>query len=708
MLLGLLTGIAYFQVLGHGFVNLDDRVYVSENPMVLEGLSPAGTLWAFTTFASANWHPLTWLSLQLDAQLFGVDGAWGFHLHNVLLHLANVLLLYFLLCYTTAARWRSLLVAALFAVHPLHVESVAWVTERKDVLAAFFWLWTMAAWSWYATRPSVPRYVLVLACFILSLLAKPMAVTLPLVLWLWDVWPLQRVQATPSGRIRLMSFLRLFWEKVPLLLIAGVSIVTTLMAQEQGGAIGSLYQYPLSVRIANAVVAYAWYVGKTFWPTNLAAFYPHPGDSLAGGEVAAAAALLLGLSALILALARRQPVLLVGWLWFLGTLVPVIGLVQVGAQGMADRYTYIPHIGLFVALVWGADALLGRFERASFARFALSGTAVLVLLGMTMVQVSYWGDSFTLFTHALDVTGANAMAQSSLAIDCYDRGKLSQAEEHVRAALALDPNSARDHSMLGVILSRRQDLEGAAHHFRETLRIDPSTAKTYFNLGVVLLQQRQWQEGADYLEQYLKKKPVRDKSDAAVLYQVAIAAQNLGQYSRADDALRQTVELQPDEAAYLHQRGITLYRLGDFPAAYAHLSRAADLDAKQVFHHTYLALVCQRLGESEQAKTAFRAAFTLSPHWPEQACALAQQQALARHPTPGELAQAWELAEQACAATDHQDARWLEVLALVHAARGAFDEAEQIATRALALTNDDSLKRRLRDRLALYAKKQLK
>jgi tetratricopeptide (TPR) repeat protein len=420
--LALLTLIAWLPTFANGFVNLDDGLYVTGNPWVLRGLDPEGLAWALTANVANNWHPLTLLSHMLDIQLFGLHAA-GHHGTSLLLHAANVLLLFAVLRGMTGSLWRSAMVAALFAVHPTHVESVAWVAERKDVLSALFWIFALGAWTAWTRRPSAGRYLLVVVLMILGLASKPMVVTLPFALLLLDLWPLDRLR---------LGWKRLVLEKLPLLALSAASSLVTLRYQKT--SMVPLEVLPWSFRLANAAVSYAAYLGKTLVPRRLAAFYPIPLE-IPAWKVAGAAALLLAVTALSIWRARRSPWLLAGWLWFLGTLVPVIGLVQVGRQAMADRYLYIPSIGLFLAIVWGVAELVKR--RAVLA--TVSVVVILALAAGTWVQVGYWRDSVALYRHALAVTRGNYVAHIGLAKALTARQDWDGAAEQYRAALALRP-----------------------------------------------------------------------------------------------------------------------------------------------------------------------------------------------------------------------------------------------------------------------------
>ena len=408
LLLFLPTAALYWEACGNAFVSFDDGEYVYENPMVLNGLRGDGVKWALTTNHAGNWHPLTWASLQLDAQLFGPAAA-GFHRTNVLLHALNAALVFLALEAMSGAVWQSALVAAIFAVHPLRVESVAWVAERKDVLSAFLFLLTLLAYVRYAAAPSIGRYSLVAIVFALALMAKPMLVTLPCVLLLLDYWPLRRLGAEHEMRGKAVARSRVILEKIPLLTLSAAVAGLTLFAQT-GGKIDCSFWFPLRYRAENALVSYADYLGQTFWPVDLAAFYPHPYGGLSILRIAGAAALLAAVTGLAAHQAKRRPYLLVGWLWFLGMLVPVIGLIQVGRQARADRYTYLPHLGLFLAVVWAASEFAFWWRWGRTVGFAAAVAALIACGVLTIGQIQLWHDEQTLWEHAWTATQGNYFA----------------------------------------------------------------------------------------------------------------------------------------------------------------------------------------------------------------------------------------------------------------------------------------------------------
>jgi Tfp pilus assembly protein PilF len=540
--------IAVYWPVGHfEFINYDDPQYVTENQHMQGGLTLRELGWVFTTHYAGNWHPLTWLSHMLDWQLWG-GNAGGHHLVNVFFHMSNTLLLFCVLQRMTGRSWRGALVAALFALHPLHVESVAWVAERKDVLSAFFWMLTIWAYVRYVEQFTVRGsrlkafYGLAVLFFTLGLMSKPMVVTLPFVLLLLDYWPLGRTRwAKPAtGECVKIPPSRLLKEKVPFFALAVVSCVVTYWVQHSSGAVASLEDESLRIRIANALLSYVSYLGKTFWPTSLAFFYPLDKNLSAAAAMVAGIAL-TGVTAGVIRGARRAPWLATGWFWFLGTLVPVIGLVQVGNQSMADRYTYIPLVGLFLMLCWSVP--WRKTERPILKAVACVGTAVMfaVCMVVSRVQVSYWKDSDTLLQHALKATRNNwlahynlgrylmriglvqeavghyeqavgirpdfAAAQNNLGGALAELGRTKEAIEHWEQALRINPNLAEAHDNLGIALARAGNVEEAIRHFNEALRISPGFAEAHYNWGVALEQAGRVPAAIGQYEQALRLNP---------------------------------------------------------------------------------------------------------------------------------------------------------------------------------------------------------
>jgi protein O-mannosyl-transferase len=486
-LLVLLVLAVFGQTAWHDFVNFDDPAYVSENPYTTQGLTQQTIAWSFTSFYSSNWHPLTWLSHALDCQLYGTQSAAGHHLTNVALHAAVAILLFLILWRMTGDLWPSAFVAALFAIHPLRAESVAWVAERKDLLSGLFFMLTLAAYFSYAQRPFSPaRYLLVAVLFALGLMAKPMLVTLPFVLLLLDYWPLGRM-ASPAGNP--LKLKHLVAEKIPLFAIAAASCIVTSIAQRQSMAVSECL--PFSLRIANALLAYVAYIGQFFYPLGLAAFYPLPDSTLPLWKIIASALLLAGVSAGAWAARRRFPCLLVGWLWYLGMLLPVIGLVQVGDQARADRYTYLPEIGLAIAVTWGIAQLSLSWPHRRWICSVASALVITIFAAIAYQQTSYWRNSETLWTHALRCTERNATAQDNLGVAMTQRGNIPRAIECFQEAIAINPRAADARNCLGVLLAQNERIDEAIGQFQAALQIRPNFVDASKNLAMALTIRKQ-------------------------------------------------------------------------------------------------------------------------------------------------------------------------------------------------------------------------
>ncbi len=545
--------LAVFAVFGqtatHNFVNFDDEAYVYDNGHVKGGLTSAGTAWAITTYYSSNWHPLTWLSHMLDCQLYDLKPG-GHHLTNVLLHAATTVLLFLAVQQMTGALWPSAWVAAVFAIHPLRVESVAWVAERKDVLSGLFFMLTLWFYARYVQRTaSWGRYLLVLASFALGLTAKPMLVTLPFVLLLLDYWPLGRMQgvdgAPGTGRgsvnednpYATTSPLRLVVEKIPLFVIATAACVVTLAAQR--GAISSLERLPFPSRVANAAMAYVAYLGKMLYPGGLAVPYPLPKGPPPAWELVSAVGVLLAISTAVFVVRRKCPYLLFGWLWYLGTLVPVIGLVQVGSQSMADRYTYLTQIGLYMAIAWGVGEISGSRHYLHLPFAAISAMVLGGLMICAWQQTRYWHDSETLMTHTLACTSHNYMAHYILGLDLADRGRLDEGIVHYQRALEIEPGSAEAHNNLGLALAGRGQLDEAISHYQTALKIKPVYAEAQYNLAYAMCRHGQVAEGIAHYQSGLEIEP----DDAKAHYALGIMLAGRGQVAEAITHYQKALDL---------------------------------------------------------------------------------------------------------------------------------------------------------------------
>jgi hypothetical protein len=546
--LAVLTLAVYWQAASFELTNYDDSGYITRNPPVLSGLNARSVNWAFTSYYQFNWHPLTWLSLMGDSQIAkrthrepGPTSAGVYHITNVALHLANVLLLFLLLNRLIGTRpstqlrmpssWLSAFVAALFAIHPLHVESVAWVTERKDVLSTLFMLLAMLAYVAYirkreeagegfgpeprtakdrqSSKSTAPTglYLVAVTAFALGLLAKPMLVTLPILLLLLDYWPLGRFPETRHPTHNTKPVIFLIVEKIPLFALAAASCAMTIRAQSAGGAVTSLGLLPIGVRLANAAVSSVTYIGRMFWPANLAMFYPHPNRSLPEWQTALSVAVLVAITALVIVLRKRAPYLLVGWLWYVITLIPVSGIVQVGEIGMADRYTYVPLIGLFVMVVWGVADLAASKPVVARALAVAGAIAVVALAVCAHHQAGYWRNSIILWERTIEVTRRNPVAESNLADAFVKLKNYDRALPHLKRAVELRPNYANAHFGLGFVLSQKGQWAEAARHFRVAAESCPENANYHANLGVALANSGHADEGTAELQKAVEMEP---------------------------------------------------------------------------------------------------------------------------------------------------------------------------------------------------------
>ena len=537
LLLALITLAAYLPVMHDSFSNFDDGDYVTGNRVVPNGLTWAGVKWAFTTWHASNWHPLTWLSHMLDCELFGLN-AGAQHYVSVLFHTANAVLLLLLLFRLTGTLWPSALVAALFAWHPLHVESVAWIAERKDVLSTFFGLLALLAYTRYAQKNSKIGYCLALFFFAFGLMAKPMLVTLPFVMLLLDYWPLRRI---PNFEFRISNALRLVFEKWPFFLLAAASCVVTFLAQRNGGMVTPLQQFPLDLRLGNALLSYALYLGKAIWPARLAVVYPLQ-SQLPWAEAAVAGVLLMIITWLAWRAQRQCPYLLVGWFWFLGILVPVIGLVQVGGQVLADHYTYVPLIGIFVAITFGLKDLIARFKIGVVPPAAAAGLILASCLVFTERQLSYWRNDETLFSHAITVTKNNGDAHNNLAVALEQQGRYAEALAEYRAAERIDPGSYKIHYNLGNLFNEMGKSDEALVQYREALKLNPKAPPAHDNLGMLLVKLGRFDEAMNQYEQAAWLDP----DDPRPYYLMGKALLKQGRDAEAIDQFREALQLGPD------------------------------------------------------------------------------------------------------------------------------------------------------------------
>jgi tetratricopeptide (TPR) repeat protein len=673
--LALATVLAYLPVLQNDLVDYDDDYYISQNPNLKLGLSREGLKWAFTESYGANWYPLTWLSLMLDYQLFGMS-APAFHGVNLALHVGSAVLLFHVFLRMTSSPGASGFIAAIFALHPAHVESVAWAAERKDAFSALFWMLALWAYVRYAQKPSPRRLALVGVFLALGLMSKPMLVTLPFVLLLLDVWPLGRIGKTPLGRLVL--------EKTPLLALAAISSAVTFFVQRDEGAVQPLETYSLDTRVANALVSYAAYIGKAFWPARLSPYYPHPGDSLPLWQAAAAFAALAAATLLAFVLVRRDErlrFLPVGWLWYLGTLVPVIGIVQVGQQAMADRYTYLPYIGLSIVVAFGVAEIGRRFSIPRAVLVAAGASSLLALAVAASAQVRVWRDSVSLFEHALKVTEGNALAHINLGIAYLNRGRLEDAERELAEAIRLHPGAAEAYAGLAAVRAREGRREEALELYRKALRLDPASSSTHRELaslllslgdstqalvhfreasalspadgdalvdlavalsregrfdeasakfedasrrpvdearlhqnwGAVLLERGDLDEASRHFEKALALRP----DYAAAQFSLGQAAMRRGDLALAEKHLREAVRLEPESDEARYHLGLALANGGKLDEAYGELEKARSLNPERAETQYSLGLVLARLGDLDRAASYFRASLSLAPANPE-------------------------------------------------------------------------------------------
>ncbi len=541
------TSLAYWQLYSSDFVNYDDDYYVYENPHVKGGFTIENIKWAFTdgTFISNYWIPLTWISHILDFQLYGMNSA-GHHLTNLLFHIANTLILLFVFKKMTGHFWQSTIVAAFFALHPLHVESVAWVSERKDVLSTFFWLLTMLVYVYYSERPGLNRYLWVSLFFVLGLMAKPMLVTLPFVLLLMDFWPLGRLQIgqaiNPNSiEAQRSSAFHLIFEKIPLFALTVAVSIAAYITQRKGGVVPGIDFEILKIQTANALVSYASYIGKMIWPSRLAVFYPHPGI-FPIWQVIGALMLLVFLSVWFIRWGRKFPYLPVGWLWYLGTLVPVIGLVKISDFAMADRYSYVPLIGLFVIIAFGIPQLAAQWRYRKIGIAAFSIFLLTILVAITWKQVGYWKNSITLFEHARKVTNSPYLPHNNLGVAMFRQGRTEEAIEHYLQALRIKPDYVYAHYNMGNVLAKQGRTEEAIRYYLQALEINPFYEEAYNNLGLVLSKQGQIEEAIKHYLQALRIKPDYVKAH----YNLGLALYSKGDMKGAVDHLRRVLQLDPN------------------------------------------------------------------------------------------------------------------------------------------------------------------
>ncbi|UCF42748.1 MAG: tetratricopeptide repeat protein [Planctomycetota bacterium] len=657
--LAVITVVAFEQVRLNEFIGYDDNQYVVDNPQVKAGITHKSLLWAFTSTRASNWHPLTWLSHMLDCELFGLNPC-GHHLMNLFFHLANTLVLFWVFNRMTGAVWRSAFVAAAFSIHPLRVESVAWVAERKDVLSGLFCMLTMAAYVRYAERPSVRRYLPVFLALGLGLMAKPMLVTLPFVLLLLDYWPLQRlhwyrrsqVEELLEGESGTVTYQRasprrLILEKIPLFGVAAASSAITFVIQQGKGAVRWGETFPLSGRMSNALVCYISYIIKMIYASRLAVLYPHPGDSLPVWQVVVSLVLLAVLSTGIIYWGRRRRYLLVGWLWYLGTLVPVIGLVQVGVQAMADRYAYLPSIGIFIMIAWGAFDLVAKWRYRRIGLGITAGIVLAVLLICTRAQVRYWQNNLTLFGHTLEVTENNYVMHSNYGGALFEEGRFDEALAHFNEALRINPKYADarrnagivllrqgkideavaafaevlsyrgdwpiTHNYLGLAYAQRGEFDLAVQNYNAALRLKPNYVEALKNLGIALKEQGKTNEAISKWVKALEFEP--DNPD--VHYNMGLVVAEQSRYEQAIHHFNITLAAKPNWPEAHHNLGAACYLQGKLDLAAKHCSEAIRLSPDYYDAHQNMGMVMAKQGKLDEAIRHFNKALEAEPPRPE-------------------------------------------------------------------------------------------
>jgi tetratricopeptide (TPR) repeat protein len=705
--LAAITFAVFGQTAGFGFVNFDDDLYVFENAHVAGALSLKGLAWVFTHVDCELYHPLTMLSLMGNYQLHGLH-AGGYHFTNVLLHTASVILLFLILRQMTGALWRSAFVAAVFAIHPLRVESVAWVAERKDVLGCFFFMLTLGAYARYVRKPDSPaRYWMVATAFVLALLSKPTMVTLPFVLLLLDYWPLNRFEQP-----RKLS--RLILEKIPLLALAAGACVMTVLAERE--SIATLATASMPSRLGNAVVSYAVYLRQMVWPGGLAVFYPYPHNGLPAWEVALAGALLAVLSAVAWGGRRTRPWMLMGWLWYLGMLAPMIGIVQVGVCAHADRMTYLPQIGICMAVTW----LVAEWRLSRVAFGGLMTGVILALMVCAWKQTTYWKSNETLWPHTLACTTGNYMANLNLGADLLKEGRVDEAIAFCQKALEIKPDLVRAHNNLGNALSQKGRVDEAIAHYQEALEINPDNVEIHINLGNALVQKGGVDEAIAQYQEALEIKPDSAESH----YNLGNAFLQKGKEDEAISHFQSALQIKPDYAIAHYNLAIVLQQRGRVDEAITHYQEALEINPDYVDAHVNLGNALSQKGRVDEAITQyqkalqskpdnakaennlgnallqkgsvggaiahFQKALELEPAQPAVQNNLAWLLATCPEASLRNGARAVELARQANALTGGENPVTLRTLAAALAEAGRFSEAVETAQRALPLAGAQS------------------
>ena len=658
----------YWQVRNFSFVNFDDRQYVSANYHVQAGLTAESIRWSFTATHASNWHPLTWLSHMLDCQIYGMTPGHH-HMTNVLFHILNTLLLFFIFKRISGSLWKSAFMAALFALHPLHVESVAWVAERKDVLSTFFWMLTIWCYVSYVEHSRPDKYLLLILFYMLGLMAKSMLVTLPFVLLLLDYWPLKRFQLESLNNERRPFYWGLIWEKIPLFLLSAASSIVTYLVQKNTGAVSSLDAIPFHDRIANAMLSYVSYIGKMLWPHNLAALYPYP-KSIIFWKIVGAGLLLMMISVFVFRKLRSKPYLAVGWLWYLGTLVPVIGIVQVGSQAMADRYTYIPLIGIFIMITWGISDWVSKRHYRRIGIFTAAASILSILMITSWLQVKYWSNSVTLFKHAINVTGDNSTAQLNL----------------------------------GEALAGQRNIDEAVKHYKKALQINPKLDEAYLNLGICLRGEGKLDEAINYFSKALCGKSDR----AAAHYELGETLEKKGDSPRAVKHYLEAIKIRPGYAKAYNNLGVILAGQNNVEAAIICFSKALQINPGYAGAHYNLGKIYSNMDDINKAIFHYKKALQFNPNMTQALYHLSWMFACSEDERLRNGQEALRLAEEFCRITQNGQPLALDTLAAAYAENGRYDEAVSTAQKALKLALKQGPKELvlgLRQRLKLYQDK---
>lgn len=608
LLLVLLTLVVYWPVRNAAFVLYDDADYVTDNIHVAGGLTRESVRWAFAATRASTWQPLVWLSYMLDVELYGVRNASGFHLTNLALHMANVVLLFLLLARIGAGVRPALFVAAVFAVHPVHVESVAWVAERKDVLSTLFWLLATASYARYAQTRTPLRYLTTMLLFALGLMAKPMLVTLPFTLLLLDFWPLRRL-ASEDGRFPWRRLAALAAEKAPLFVLAAASAAWTYVVQREGGAVSTFRYLPIEFRLCNVAISYGKYLASAVWPAGLAVLYPYP-VKIPLWQVAASAGLLAAVSLVTWRQARRFPWLFVGWFWFVGTLVPVIGIVRIGEHAMADRFAYVPLIGIYVAVAWGVPRLLARWRPELQRALPVAAAAALAALGvLAHRQVGYWRDSASLFTRAVQVTRGNFVMHNNIGVLLLNQGRRAEAAAHFAEALKARPDYAISRCNWGRVLELEGALEAAEAAYREAYRADPRNVQVNYHLGNVAVRKRDYPAAMAYYRAAL----AADEELPEVHLNLGYVLSELGRNREALDHYRLALRYKPEFAAAYHNMGILMETVKRPQEAIACYAAALRIRPDLPDTHYNLANALAEAGQTDEALVHYREAIRLDP-----------------------------------------------------------------------------------------------